>query len=70
MTKQHSLIIESGTPKSVYSKTWLEPDLKEFIQNLAIERGQKESQLIRWALLRGLNTVPGIEIWETGAMEK
>jgi len=65
-----SLNLTSGTPKSVYSKTWLEPELKGFIQSLATERGLKESQLIRWLILRGLASVPGVDITETGSGEK
>lgn len=58
------LTLIKGTIRSVYSKTWLEPELKKYVQDLAEDRGMKESPLIRWLIIRGINSIPDHQIIE------
>lgn len=58
------LELMNGTPRSVFSKTWIEPELKDLIQELAQGRGMKESQFIRWLILTGVNSLPDISVTE------
>jgi hypothetical protein len=58
------LTIAANTARSVYSKTWLEPELKEFVRGQAHSRGLAESQMIRWFMIRGINSVPELQVTE------
>ncbi len=59
------LKLEAGAPKDTVGKSWLETPLKEFVQQMALDRGTKESPLLRWLIIRGINSVDGYEVTET-----